>query len=72
MRDLEAIKRHVDAHGFGSAIIDDHVAIGVVWTTRRLDGGERKREIIERAHSLDEACCIIGCGCGRRTEPQSV
>lgn len=65
MDDLETIKTHLDAHGCGSAIVDDHVAIGVLWTTRTLDGRVRKREIIERAHSLDEACAIIGCECGR-------
>ena len=65
MTDLTDIKRHVDGHGLGSVIVDDHVAIGVVWTTKTLSGEERKREIIERAHSLDEACRIIGCRCGR-------
>lgn len=63
MDELFAITRHVDGHGFGSAIIGDHVAIGVIWTTRTPDGGERKREIIERAHSHEEACRIMGCGC---------
>ena len=63
MTDLQTIKRHLDAHGLGSAIVGDHVAIGVVWTAKALDGGERKREIIERAHSLEEACGIIGCRC---------
>lgn len=64
MDNLELIKRHVDGHGFGSAIIGDHVAIGVVWTTLTLDGRERKREFIERAHSFEESCGIIGCRCG--------
>ncbi len=63
MTDLVTIKRHVDAHGFGSAIVGDHVAIGVVWTTHMLDGRERKREIIERVHSFEEACGVIGCRC---------
>ena len=48
MKSLLEIKRHVDGHGFGSAIVDDHVAIGVVWTTNTLGGEVRKREIIER------------------------
>ncbi len=65
MTDLETIKNHVDAHGFGSVIVGDHVAIGVVWTTRTLDGRERRREIIERATSLEEACGVMGCGCGK-------
>lgn len=65
MTDLQTIKHHVDEHGLGSAIVGDHVAIGVVWTTRTLDGRERKREIIERARSLEEACGIIGCRCDR-------
>lgn len=64
MPDLQDIKRHVDGHGLGSVVVGDHVAIGVVWTTKTLAGEERKREIIERAHSLDEACRIIGCACG--------
>ncbi|MEK7266295.1 MAG: hypothetical protein AAB227_09375 [Pseudomonadota bacterium] len=63
MTELQIIKRHVDAHGFGSAIVGDHVAIDVVWTRKTLDGKVRKREIIERAHSLEEAYGIIGCRC---------
>lgn len=64
MHILQEIKRHVDGHGLGSAIVGDHVAIGVMWTTRTLAGEVRNRETIERAHSLDEACRIIGCSCG--------
>ena len=64
MDNLQDIKRHVDGHGLGSAIVGDHVAIGVVWTTKTLAGEIRKRESIERAHSLDEARRIIGCACG--------
>lgn len=64
MEKLHLIKEHVDAHGFGSVIVDDCVAIGVVWTARTIGGPERKREIIERVHSMEEACCVIGCGCG--------
>ncbi|MCB2098560.1 MAG: hypothetical protein AB7F91_14860 [Parvularculaceae bacterium] len=64
MKSLLEIKRHVDGHGFGSAIVDDHVAIGVVWTTNTLGGEVRKREIIERVHSFEEACTVMGCRCG--------
>lgn len=63
MTNLSDIKRHLDAHEIGSAIIGDHVAIGVVWTTKTLDGRERKREFIERVHSFEEACGVIGCWC---------
>lgn len=67
MTDLQDIKRHVDGHGFGSVVVDDHVAIGVVWTTRTLAGEERKREIIERVHSFEEARGVIGCRCESAT-----
>ncbi len=63
MRELEAIKHHVDGHGLGCAIVEDHVAIGVVWTTRTIGGEERRRELIERARSFEEAVSIIGCCC---------
>ncbi len=63
MDELLKIKRHVDAHGLGCAIIGDHVAIGVVWTSKTIGGEERKREVTERVHSFDEACGVIGCGC---------
>ncbi len=69
MTDLQMIKRHIDEHGFGSAIVNDHVAIGVVWTMRAMDGRERKREIIERVQSLEEACSAIGCGCADAAIP---
>jgi len=66
MDDLHLIKRHVDKHGFGSVIVGDHVAIDVVWTMKTLDGRERKREIIERAYSMEDAVSIIGCRCEYR------
>ena len=66
MNDLHLIKRHVDTHGFGSAIVGDHVAIDVVWTMKTLDGRERKREIIERAYSMEDAFGIIGSRCENR------
>ncbi|OFX00197.1 MAG: hypothetical protein A3E78_06370 [Alphaproteobacteria bacterium RIFCSPHIGHO2_12_FULL_63_12] len=67
MTELQTIKHHVDEHGLGSAIVGDHVAIGVVWTTKTLDGRVRKREIIERAYSMEDAVSIIGCRCENRT-----
>ncbi|MCB2112748.1 MAG: hypothetical protein KDD85_04280 [Parvularculaceae bacterium] len=64
MTSLEEIKRHIDGHGFGSAIVDDHVVIDVVWTRKTLNDGERKRETAERVYSIEEACAVIGCRCG--------
>lgn len=55
---LEAIKHHLDSHGVGSAIMNDHVAIG-------LGGGGSPGafEKIVRVRSLDEARCLVGCCC---------
>lgn len=64
MNSLEEIKRHVDGHGLGSAIVGDHVVIDVVWTQKTLNGGERKREMAERVYSIEESCAVIGCRCG--------
>ncbi|HNR75940.1 MAG TPA: hypothetical protein PKM48_02345 [Parvularculaceae bacterium] len=64
MNSLKEIKRHVDGHGFGSVIVEDHVVIDVVWTRKTLNDGERKREMTERVYSLEEACAVIGCRCG--------
>ncbi|MFZ5616620.1 MAG: hypothetical protein ACOZAA_04775 [Pseudomonadota bacterium] len=64
MDELEAIKRHADAHDVGSAIIGDHVAIGVMWTSHTISGEERRRETTERVQSFREACGVIGCRCG--------
>lgn len=61
---LREIKRHIDAHGVGCAIVGDHVAIDVVWTSRTIVGEERRREITERVQSLEEAARVIGCRCG--------
>ena len=55
---LAAIKDHIDAHGYGSAIIDDHVAIGLSGK-----GNGTGVEKIVRVKSLDEARCAIGCCC---------
>ncbi|MBB5518107.1 hypothetical protein [Amphiplicatus metriothermophilus] len=63
MYDLLSIKRHVDSHGFGCAIVNDHVAISLVWRTHTLDGKERRLETTERARTLEEACRVIGCDC---------
>lgn len=65
MNELELIKNHVDGHGYGCAIVGDHVAIGVVWVSRTIGGEERRLETTERVQSFDEACGVIGCRCGR-------
>ncbi|PQA87027.1 hypothetical protein [Hyphococcus luteus] len=57
---LAEIKDHLDAHGFGSAIIEDHVAIGL--SNSALSPGGRTENIV-RVKSLDEARCAVGC-CG--------
>jgi len=54
---LEAIKHHLDAHGFGSVIIDDHVAVGLGGRT-----GAAFQKIV-RVRSLEEARCATGCCC---------
>lgn len=64
MNELQEIKRHVDGHGLGCAIVGDHVAIDVVWTSKTIGGEIRRREMTERVHSFEEACGVIGCGCG--------
>lgn len=63
MNELLAIKQHVDAHGVGCAIIGDHVAIDVVWTSRTIQGEVRRRETTERVQSFEEAARVIGCRC---------
>lgn len=57
---LAAIKTHVDAHGFGSAIISDHVAIGL--SGKGCSPGWTAEKIV-RVRSLEEARCAIGCRC---------
>lgn len=66
MDPLSRIKSHVDSHGVGCAIVGDHVAIGVIWTSKTIEGEERILETIERVRSFDEACCVIGCDCHKR------
>ena len=63
MNPLFQIKSHVDAHGVGCVIVNDHVAIGVLWKTQTLGGEVRFLETTERVRSLDEACGVIGCDC---------
>jgi hypothetical protein len=63
MNELAKIKNHVDAHGVGCAIVDDHVVIDVVWTSRTISGAERRREMTERVTSLEEAARVLGCRC---------
>ncbi len=65
MDQLMEIKRHIDGHGLGCAVIGDHVAIGVVWTSKTIAGEERRRETIERVQSFEAACGVIGCQCCR-------
>ena len=54
--DLTAIKNHLDTHGMGSVIFEDHVAFGV--------GMGKGLQKIVRVRSLEEACGAIGCSCG--------
>lgn len=55
---LQFIKSHVDFHGIGCAIVDDHVVIG-------LEGAnaDEPRGCIRRVRSYEEACQAIGCRC---------
>lgn len=63
MNHLTKIKDYVDAHGVGCAIVDNHVAIDIVWTTRTIGGAERRREMTERVTSFEEAARVLGCQC---------
>jgi hypothetical protein len=65
MSELQTVKSHLDAHGVGCAVVGDHVAIGVIWTTRTISGEERRIERTERVSTLDDACRVIGCSCAR-------
>lgn len=60
---LAEIKTHVDSHGFGSAIIDDHVAIGLSNKAFGPGSPGAPKQKIARVKSLGEACCAIGCSC---------
>ena len=64
---LAEIKHHVDFHGFGSVIIDDHVAIGLSNHASGSDATSARplRQTIVRVKSLEEARCAIGCCCER-------
>lgn len=62
---LAAIKTHVDTHGFGSAIMNDHVAI--VLSGKGQSPGEVAEKIV-RVRSLEEARCAIGCCCMKTTQ----
>lgn len=63
MNELERIKNHVDSHGVGCVVVKDHVVIAIEWTSRTLDGTERRMETAQRAATLHEACDILGCHC---------
>lgn len=69
MTELDRIKHHVDQHGFGCAVVKDHVAIAIAWCSKSVDGVERQMETTQRACSLSEACSIMGCSCD---EPVSI
>ena len=69
MSELFRIKRHVDGHGIGCAIRGDHVAIGLLWTSRALDGRLRHIETTARVRTIDEAIAAVGCGCAPATIP---
>lgn len=55
------IKSHIDSHGFGCAIMTDHVAINICKIC-----GENGQVIegIKRIRSLDESRQMFGCRCG--------
>lgn len=63
MQNLSLIKSHVDQHGIGCVVVNDHVAISVMWKSFTLSGEERFRETTERARSFEESCSVIGCRC---------
>ena len=65
---LAEIKDHIDSHGFASAIINDHVAIGLSNKISGADSPGAPGQEIVRVRSLGEACCVIGCCC--MTRPQ--
>lgn len=55
------IKSHLDSHGLGCVIVDDHVAVGVC---EKCGEDGRVIEGIKRVKSFDESRRIIGCRCG--------
>ena len=57
---LSAIKEHLDTHGFGSVVMNDHVVIGLA----NLEEGEAFDRLV-RVRSLDEALSAVGCQCGQ-------
>ncbi len=61
MKDLEKIKRYMDAHGVGCVVVKDHVAISIAWRSQGINGEERRMETTSRASSMSEACSIVGC-----------
>lgn len=63
MSTLAEIKRHVDSHGVGCVIVNDHVAISVLWRSKNFGGEERIRETTERVRSFEESCGVLGCAC---------
>lgn len=63
MNELTRIKRHLDRHDIAGVIVEDYVAINMVWTSRTVSGVTRQREYIERVRTLDEARQVIGCDC---------
>lgn len=70
MFELYRIKQHIDAHGIGCAIRDDHVAVSMHWTSHAIGGETRHLETTARVRSLEEACQTLGCGC-RLREPMA-
>lgn len=66
MSELTEIKNHIDSHGFASAIVNDHVAIGFSKTQPGGDSPGLLKQKIVRVRSLDEACGAIGCCCMMR------
>ena len=58
---LLKIKSHIGFHGFGCAIVDDHVAIEL---GEKTESGDCACGGVRRVKSFDEACAVIGCRCG--------
>jgi hypothetical protein len=63
MNELTLIKRHLDRHDIAGVIVENYVAINMVWTSHTVSGAIRQREYIERVTTLDEARRVIGCDC---------
>lgn len=57
---LVKIKNHLGSHGFGCAIVGDHVAVGML---EAVVSPGCFCETTKRVKTLDEARLLIGCRC---------